>query len=69
METRGQRDEDSCQNVRLIAKTCYLEIFYVDCLLAEAARAVRNCSYLSFFIFARKLLYVITAEFTMFSVL
>jgi hypothetical protein len=48
METRGQRDENSRQNVRLIAKTCCLEIFNVECLLAEAARAERNSSYLSF---------------------
>jgi hypothetical protein len=61
METRGQWDESCRQNVRLIAKTCNLEIFNVECLLAAAARAVRNCSYLSFLIFARKLPYVIMA--------
>lgn len=61
MERRGQRDENSRQNVMLIAKTSYLKIFDVECLLAEAALAVRNCSYLFFLIFARKLSYVITA--------
>ena len=54
METRGQRDENSRQDVRLIAKTCYLEIFNVGCLHAEAALAVRNCSYL-FFNFCKKI--------------